>query len=180
MDTNHLVEPRRRPRMVYLGSVWSAIRAVYGIFVLIGWARLIDTYGYGDQVSNYIGAWFFIMIIQILAFALISIAIFSGWNWGRLGFLLVSILIFAWALFRQPLGVETIRAVYSLIAIFIGSWLFNQTDVLEYFVTGDIRPRWLTRRFFGIQLDLVIGLVLLGVVATIEAIGALRWAIFTF
>ena len=178
MERKSESQDRSRPLLLYVGAAWSAARSLFGIFALIGWTRLIE---FADQqIADFMGSWFIAMVIHILAFSVLSIAILARKNWGRLGFLLMSVLVFVWTLFRVPIGLSAYRAIYPLAAILLGSWLFNQSMVLSFFHVEDIRPSWFSRRVFGIQLDLALALGLLGVGLVIEIMGLVQLLPTTF
>ena len=165
--------------LVYLGVAWSAIRALLGVAYLTGWARITIEFA-GEPIANYLGSWFIITIVQIVFFFLFAIAILFGWNWGRLGFLIMSFLVAIWTIIRGPIGPGTYRALYPTAAFFIASWLFNQPKVLEFFNSSDLRPNWLSRDIRGIHFDLAIGVGLLIVGLIVEVVGGVLFMVSWF
>jgi hypothetical protein len=149
---------QRRPLLAYLGIVWSTAISINGLFLLSEFIYYFSDPWYWNRLI-YLLPNLLPIIIQIIGFSVISLAICLRKDWSRLSFILLSMILFFWRFFVPNSGLQYLGP--GLITIAIGSWLFNKPEILGYFDSKDIRPRWISRTFFGIQKDLAFGLFML-------------------
>ena len=155
----------RNPFLVQVIVGWSIARAVIVALVLIDWGLFIKTTSSKDAVLLF--QLFAPGVLLILSFVLLGIAISKGKNWGRVGYLVVSLFV----ILRPGPNFVTYQflpIVYSVFAGLIALWLLNHPSVLSFFRAIDFRPNWISNGVFGLSWDLLIGIVLLVAALAIE------------
>lgn len=162
-DTEFL--PTDKPLLVQIIVVWSIVRAVIVVLVLIDWALFIGTTN--GSTTQILLQLFVPDVFVALSFLLFGVGINMGKNGGRLGYLILSLFVI---LRPGPsfITYQPVSLVYSVSAGLIALWLLNQPSVLNYFRANDFRPTWLSRGVFGISWDVLIGIVLLVAALAVE------------
>ncbi len=165
MQNDGQIPHTRKPFLVQVIVGWSIARAVIVALVLIDWGLFVKTTTSNDAI----------FLIQLFApgvflsfsFILLGIAISKGKNWGRVGYLIVSLFV----ILRPGSNFVTYQflpIVYSVFAGLIALWLLNHPSVLSFFRAIDFRPSWISNGVFGLSWDLLIGIVLLVAALAIE------------
>ena len=173
------------PTSVYIIGLWAIARAATPIFALIGQYNINKTVfsitGEPTVNSSSFFSWLMISnklgivsILISLAFLITGIGLIAKKKWGRLGFLMISVIVLLWNFRALTWGRYSIP-FYSLVALGLAYWYFRQPNILRFYGVKDYSPSWLNRKIFGVSLDLAIAFGILAVLLVLELTGLLQY-----
>ena len=173
------------PSSIYVVCLWALLRAATPILGLIGQYNINKSFmaasGSIDLGSSSFFEWLlttnklgFITILISLAFIVIGIGLVARKKWGRVGFLIISVIVLLWNL-RAITSGRYSTLLYSVVALGLSYWYFRQPKILQFFGAKDNSLSLLNRKIFNATLDLVISLGLLAALLILEIVGLLQF-----
>ena len=168
-------EPPSRPLSVFIVTLWSLARAIlcpvgiYGIYLLAKDVTRLNQGFFHDFLTFWTDYWpigtkliIIFAVIRMCIFFLLTFGILFGQNWGRVGFLWMSVAVLVWNARAFIVGrfVELSLAIAldSLIALCLASWYFRRPDILTYYEVEEKLPKRSLLQVGKFPLDLSIAL----------------------
>ena len=185
MDIDSIEKPiTPTPRTIYLICVWVLFHAIIPLSKLIGQYNINNAFLVQSDASSSGSRSFFewlftsndlgiATVLISLAFIISGIGIVTGKNWGRLGFLIISVTVLILSLITVTQGRYSIP-LYSLVALGFAYWYFRQPEILHFFGAKDNSPSFLNRKILNAPLDLGISLGIFIILIILEIIGLLQ------
>lgn len=170
------------PISIYFVGLWAMLRATTHVLALIGQYNINALYnGTGTNPGSFF-SWLLgsnklgvVTILISLAFVIIGIGLVARKKWGRVGFLIISVIVLLWNL-RAITSGRYSTPLYSLVSLGLSYWYFRQPKILQFFGAKDNSPSLLNRKILNAPLDLAISLGLLAALLILEIVGLLQFS----